>query len=553
MSIFYNNFSFDPLSSNLTASASFRYDDSDRIIVAVVWRFRVRAIIMPLYDSSLGMGSASAAQRMELIRRRLTEQGKQLTISDYGFGPKLTINPAAGYAADAGEVVTYDIKYGPKPRILEWTPIGSSNASEIVWEIETQMSPCGTQLASEYSGLSALAFALTFSHVARGYTTRTLRGYVEIATTTNNGLATDSADDYRGSLTITPFANGHREQTYDLSMDHTRLDVTIIDREIPSPRAFPAGVTNIEANNRFVTRLPSSRVSNEITATIELAQDQPRTRAWVIFAAIVDDTRAALDNAGTPIQYLNRSLAVDESIFANRISFTLRWETFCSLEEFITSNMMFQELVQFNWNDWHASMTDVQSRRGLADARFIYSQDKLVNLCDPNNVALTTGATPTVPPPSQIDTLRNSLPTPGKSWMYIDPYLKKRTKYRLIPHKSQGAPSVTRTAFDINNPNGTLATINPSGYTRHYSEAPATEYWEWKGIAVRAGYPIPEPDKLTIDGKTLRPVGEHHFLMQKIGEVFSLPVYAAAWNMLYVADETPDGSAAQDETKPVPK
>lgn len=547
MSVTYNGYTFDPKTSNATGSAEFQYDEADRMLVAVVWRFRVKAIITPTYVA--GQGTSTAIHMAE-IRKRLAEPGKKFSIANYGFGPNLIVNAEAGYVPAGGEIVTRDLKFGPKPRVLSWTPIGFGNAAEVEWSIDVIISPCGDALQTAFSGLSAAVFSITFNINSRGWTTRTVSGYLTIAQTydATTGRPADSPDLYRYKIDVTVMANAHREQTYPISADKTRLDWSIVDREIESPNAYPPGVTHIEVTNRFINRIPTSRTQNEITATIELAADQPRTKAIVIFAALVDEIRQPLiDNN---IQFINESLSGEESKFSNRFSFSFRWRTFLALEAFLNSNVMFQNL-DYDWLTWSGSMATIQSSRGLAGAVLEASSDNITNLCNPEDVRVTTGAVPEVPPPADVSTFCNPLPSPGDSWLEFRGYLKDRLEYKTKPHKSLGAPSATRTNFSPGDPNGTLTQINTGGYVRNYAQSPQTQYWQWSGYAVRVGYPIPKPDQTKIGGKDVIPVGEQNFICHKIGEMFCQPVYAAAWNMLFVVDETPDGNAVQEQTKPI--
>ena len=58
------------------------------------------------------------------MRQLLTACGGALDYSNKGFG-SLTIN--------AG--IVRDVAWGPIPEILEWIPIGDSNAAEVTWKV----------------------------------------------------------------------------------------------------------------------------------------------------------------------------------------------------------------------------------------------------------------------------------------------------------------------------------------------------------------------------------------------------------------------------------
>ncbi|MEL7337434.1 MAG: hypothetical protein AAFN70_14670, partial [Planctomycetota bacterium] len=69
--------------------------------------------------------------------------------------------------------------------------------------------------------------------------------------------------------------------------------------------------------------------------------------------------------------------------------------------------------------------------------------------------------------------------------------------------------------------------------------APDMEYL-YEGIAVRAGYPVPNPGVLKIGNVTLEPFGKRRIRNELLGVHFCVPKYRAMWKIRYRVAERPD-------------
>ena len=103
--IYYNGISFGGSSQATLTVASLR-DDADRTTVSNHYTLSVTAV---LYDP------ADTGGQMVAVREKLLATGGELRFTGQGVG-LLTVNSPGGQ---------YDMKWGPKPRIVAWQPIGS--------------------------------------------------------------------------------------------------------------------------------------------------------------------------------------------------------------------------------------------------------------------------------------------------------------------------------------------------------------------------------------------------------------------------------------------
>jgi len=142
-------------------------DDANRTVVYHRYTVNVKGVIADPSGTETEMTAG--------VRALLTKQGQTLVV--WNKGCDLYVNSSSPYG------FINDVCFGPKPRIISWTPIGASRAAEIEWECEACIAYC---LAPKYySGVMAFNYTVTYSLDYRGLTTRNIAGYFEIAMTRN--------------------------------------------------------------------------------------------------------------------------------------------------------------------------------------------------------------------------------------------------------------------------------------------------------------------------------------------------------------------------------
>ncbi len=555
--ISYNDYEFDDKFTNMSCSINVEYDTSERVDVARKIQIHVRSIITPKHFPEEGI---STALHVAEIRDKLSVPGKTLIIDDIGFGPRLEINPPEQSSEPEPDVdKTYDIAYGPKPRVIKFVPLGAENAAEIEWQIDAIISPC----QDSWSGVKEFSFSENFSINEKGFTTRTVTGQMTMSANSVEFGKFIDVENYRHKISVPLRENYRRSREYNVSEDKLTLRFKIVDKEIESPNAYPPGVVDIDAKMRTNSRLLSSSLDTantivDLTATIELAQNQPRARAYLIFNAILDEKiNAILVHAPTVGIEANKAVmfqqfSTDEELFGNTLSFSIRFIAYLRLKDFAASGVLAQKMGD-DWFAWYASMTNVHNRRGLAGMYRFSTGELPVNLCEyytDEKLSISYYSRPTIPPPSPVlFALCNQTPTPEQSWVEFEAYLKFVVLHENELHEELGSITLNRQQFNVANPSGSISHPAANELKKVVSSGSEKMFLIWSGKAMRGGYPIPQPDLTHINGVELIPTSAHDFVSRKIGELFCVNTYVAAWNMVYRVLEYP-GDTMMEATLP---
>ena len=528
--ISYNGYNFNSY-SNISISAVAQDDDAGRTTLYHRWRLRVETTIY----AGEGETGGQAGIHFRRIRDRLSKKGQALTIYHQGFDDGL-------FEVNVNDTGARDVTFGPHPRVITWEPEGHENAVKVVWECEFCISAC-----NRWKGIMSVNYGISTRIDHAGYTTRTVSGYLEIAMTRKADKSLpDTADAYRDDIVLGRLPNFHREHTWNLSADKRRAEFTIVDSQIQSPNEYPPGVISIEGSHGIGwTRKQSATLPQSIRVQIELAQGQPRSKAWEIFRAIVSRRLTFIGRSNAFLE----NLYVDESLFGNSFSFSINYRTFTdpnkSLAVLFSTSGLGTALNLGTWENWKSSIESLQSHRGQANLAHKPEDDQIVDLCsdgyapnepDSARVLFTLDRTP-------APSLTNKKPSPGKSylryetWMQTDEEVPTTIQISIAPDDLDSAGN----KFDPKNPEATLGSkVSGPEVLRFVETQSGRIEVVWKGYAERVGYPIPRPDKLEIGGVTLRRVGKARFMQKFLGNQLGQPVYAAAWNQRYVVSKRPE-------------
>lgn len=518
----YNNYDFGPL-TEIDVKTEPVYDEADRSVMYVRHSITAKGIVAA--DGT----HADQDSHMEAIRQKLTKPGQPLELSAKGFGPGISVNQVDG---------PQDVDFGPKPRMLSWIPVGHTESAEVVWQCDVHLPECTYGYTT---GVAGLNYSISYTINQRGFTTRTITGHLLIAMTRKGTGIPDTADAYRSEIEVPHLKNFHRTQDYQLSQDKRRLDFVVIDTEIESPNAWPAGVTEISGTcETGVNPFSSVRIDNLLRLEVELAHDQPRVRAWDIFRHIL---LAKLNAYPSGTQWIIESVRVQEELFSNKLSFTSQWRVVApdgnSPLNFALSNGGMFSALDFNWDDWIASMTGAASQRGYADLAHNKADEKLIDLCNPASPNYTNGNTLVIQsPPGDYNGLCNPLPSPEKSYVHFEAELTKEHEYRPLVQTTLGNVTVSKSPLNPNNPDATLNPIDLSAVETIVSEAAPGMMFRWSGYVERIGYPIPEFDIADMAGVYLIKL-EDKVVRKNKGDAFCRPLYAMAFNYLYQVKTQP--------------
>ena len=535
----YNGYTFGPM-THVDVSGEFVYDDAARAVLYTKYTVTANAVIA--HDSN----HSTQDDHLEAIRQKLSKPGREFKLEDKGFGPAIHVN--------AGTIgIPRDVNFGPKPKILTWTPIGNTEACQVTWQCEVCVPECDDGATA---GLESINYSVRYSVDAKGFTTRTITGHLTIAITRKLGDYTaipDTADAYRDRIAFVQPVNFQRTtQEFNLSADKKRLDFTITDAEIQSPNGWPAGVTSINGSHKTrINRHSRARVDNTITVDIELAQNQPRLYAWSIFRYIWQMRVAPAIAAGKTVMF--EFLDVDEQLFSNRIVFSAGWRVMIGdIQGIITSSGLFGSL-NIGWGDWFTSMDAITGPtaegRGLAQMSHDEAEDQLVDLCNPLTTNYIDNATEVVvPAPSTPFNICNARPTAAKSWVHFQATLSQENSTEPLFQTTLGNVTVDSLEFDPTEPTAKLNNIDTTDIETVLASASPSMRWRWTGYVQRIGYPIPNMDILTIGGVTLEKVDDINIRKHE-GEIFCQNVYSMAWDYLYRVVSAPASIADTDSQK----
>ena len=389
----YNGYDFNSY-SDISISAVAQDDDSGRTTLYHRWKLRVETTIYAGDDETGGQ----AGIHFRRIRDRLSKKGQALTIYHRGFDNGL-------FQVNVNDTGARDVTFGPHPRVITWEPDGHENAVKVVWECEFCISAC-----NRWQGIMSVNYGISTRIDHAGYTTRTVHGYLEIAMTRKADKSLpDTADAYREDIILGRIPNFQREHTWNLSTDKRRADFTIVDTQIRSPNAYPPGVVSIQGNHSIGwSRRQAAILPQTIRAQIELAQGQPRSRAWEIFKAIL---ARRLTFIGTATVFLE-NLYVDESLFGDSFSFSINYRTFVKPNKSILNALagLGTSLNLGSWEAWKVSIESLQSHRGQANLKHKPEDDQIIDLCSteygPNEP--DTARVPYTPGPTPAQSLSNA-------------------------------------------------------------------------------------------------------------------------------------------------
>lgn len=528
----YNGYQFNQY-SNISINAQMQDDDSGRTTLYHRHHVRVETTIYAEGNDQPGQ----AGQHFRRIRDRLTKKGQGLVIHHEGFeanGFEVNTRTNAG---------PRDVTFGPHPKVVTWDPVGHENAVEVVWECEFCLSTC-----NRWTGIMALNYGISTRIDSAGYTTRTVSGYLEIAMTRVGRQIPDTADAYREAVIIDRLPNFQREHTWNLSLDKRRADFTIVDTEIRSPNAFPYGVINIQGshNVNWARRQPST-LPQTIQVMIELASDQPRSRAWEIFKAIVEARLIFVQSETIMLDNLN----VEESLFSNSFAFSINYRfltepikpLLTAFAGLFSATGIGSPVRVGNWNSWGASVGNLQSHRGRASLRHLAANDQIIDLCSSSFLNGITGtpSLPTYTPPSRNNPLSNVKPkSPRKSYIRFESWVETVEETPTVCQVAVGEDDLSRKDFSPDSARLEFGTAQSQESVTRFIETQAGRIEIiWSGYAERMGYPIPRPDRLVLYGENgekyvLTRVGRAKFKTECKPDVLGQPVYYAAWKQRYV-------------------
>jgi hypothetical protein len=556
----YNGFTFDG-TSQVKVNIEYVEDEAERTVILQKHTLTVRAIVATVANST-------ADSQLANIRLRLSQQGQELIFINRGFGVDLIVNPVAPGGWD-----TYrnDVRWGPKPKILHWEAVGSNNAVEIEWQVETCISLCDGSTPP----LLALNYLASYSIDARGLTTRTISGYYEVAQTRSGRTIPISSDAYRSIIAVNlpilapiPSSNWtwegvgfQRSTNWTTSLNKSREDFVIVDKQIPSNHAFPDYAVNARGRHRAQFKRPRKNSGglwnrHTISMELELAEGINPAVSVLIFSNIVNTRLLAAnkDKNGAALQRtMFEEFTIEEDVFGRVSAFHIEYRVLGgpdALRTFVDTSGMWKPLGTL-WSSWATSMASTFAPYGSTGIKTLAANDSITDLCGLGttsplaNEAVNTVAQPTFPNVAQLDAIypRNIAPRSDVSFKdyqnAIYPYSNSPTVRQSIlqaptadvtANATGGAPSaITQFAMAAVN---TTADILQMGGARRMGALIV-------GYAERYAYPVQRPSFSKIGTMDGAKEVDATFSNRIVGNALGIPLYRGEWAIRYDLPNSP--------------
>lgn len=488
---------------------------------------------------------------MSSIKSKLSRQGKSFILANAGFGTNFTVNYAGG---------RWDVKFGPKPKILSWSPAGGNLSADIEWQVEFCLSPCGT--TAPLPGVMAFNYEVQYDVDEAGDQIRTITGYYEIAQTRNDsdGIS-QTADAFANQLIPDTIAGFHRTRSRNLSLDKSRMDFTVTDTQIKSRNAYPPGVINVEAKHRVMwTRERSAmQLTNLITFSAEVANGHSPKLIYQYFQTLVAQRITRLVRAKqTPIF---TGLDIEEDIFGRGVGFAARYRVLCSLKDLdkqsaknnfinlITNSGLFDP-TGTDWDAWKKSLENIRTYNGTAKLTTGPQDDAIIDLCHQTPIPLSQKPYlySVKNDTNRTDLIRNPYPDPVNSWLDYKDSIESDTdkpaysQSIVQPDTDVTIPDQPEATNEMTEPPASAAAssgsgvsagediIDKSGNKRHTIV--------YSGSAQRAGYAIPRPSLNAAVGPQLTEY-KSYVRIWKSGTYFGVPIWNAKWKIIYLLPKGP--------------
>lgn len=432
--ISYNGVDFDAYLEGARApvEARFVFDRPGRTVSNVQYTIDVEGVISH---------AVTTDQDLETLRRRLAQPAGELRFDFRGFGStSLHVNPPGGGGIR-------DCNWGPKPEVLNWTPLGVPRAAKFRFRCVTNIPECvGGEPRTKYKFHlmeSVYRYHVAIDHL--GLTTLTITGHAVIPQTRDRVDArtlTDCADRYLEQI-LPPCPPGFQRQSQSHTVDESKnqIDYSVTYKEQPTLQPLPAGVLDCQAS--FDVQSDSMGFASwtaTIAASYTLEKGAPKAAAWGHFFALYAQRVAWAKAQIAPGERL--------SVIALKFSFgepnlygpealkaSISYRIVCPLARILNMSGMWLP-VPGNYNAWKASLANVGFHpRGYAKLRLRPEDDLLVNLCldDPPR-RLLMGAPPPLPAGVPLAMPASDV-APESSWLAYQMHVAIECDDGTIEHK----------------------------------------------------------------------------------------------------------------------
>ncbi len=533
----YNGFTFDG-SAKITVETTIVRDEADRTPIYSRHQINVQAVV-----TSDAAPTGDTDEQLEDIRCKLTKDGEKLVFIDKGFGQDIKVN--------MGKM--WDVKFGPKPLMLGWRPIGSSQTVAVNWQVVTHIPDCcGDQ---RFQGVMAINYEVDYKYDERGDLARTISGYIEIAMTRRGEKIPDNADLYRRQFQPPVILGFKRTQDWRLSKDKRRISFSINDTQIASPNPYPTSIVKVSGKHRvrWAYKGPATIAGfvNTLNVTAERRRGVSAAKPWAEFLKILFSRRNYQDTLG--MRTMLKELEVEEDLYGWPASFRASWWTLNVLNGVAALNKIalnditikagLWRPLSLDWSEWAISMGNTMyNAYGNTGIHYGAQNDVIIDLCTPAKATLKPRQTGQYPPQGDfLQSITNPKPPPAISWLKFNSALTIGKNNPVAQHGILQDPVTDNAGDNIVNPqpfsggqgHGAFAdeddVIQEGG-------VPKNSVW-FHGNALRFGHTIPRPKIIQVGGQKAIEK-KAIFTNQVLGVFFGQPLYSASWLVQYIVKNT---------------
>ena len=280
---------------------------------------------------TLSAGQATIDDTMVQLRKLLQQDAGQLDYQGRGLGA-VTINPVGGDPNQG----SFDLQWGPKPKILHFQPLGQGRSAMVQWQVEfciPEIVPSSTRTISTFAGGAAFTPVVQFNEETAvrydedGFSHLTIKGTLEIPltrpqatirtmTTTVDDFRAQFLDNIRGILenvNLTKFRVTDR--SFNVSRDKRVMEWSFVLDELPY-MAPPMYCTNARGEFTFrpvknVLGIGAVQWYCSLQCTYTVMMGQPRRVAWWAFLLMLK-ARMEMSKLGVAVDALDRQAAAQQ-------------------------------------------------------------------------------------------------------------------------------------------------------------------------------------------------------------------------------------------------
>jgi hypothetical protein len=521
----YNGFHFPPtLHSQITVVPEYNESGTSLkyLTVAISVEFIATDPAAGIDEYSENDEEAKAAGMntfMSSLIKRLSYPCQELKFSARGFGD-FEINTSGGIK---------DVDFGPKPQVIEWEPLGGSQAARVQWLCTTRIPHDLTNAAA--GKLISFEYGVQWGIDSAGFMFRSIEGQAEVPLTRaalpGNQHSShifpfplkEFKDIQDKILKAWPQPNDARRQFFwRWDKSHKKFTFKIEDVEIRSDSPYLPGIVDIDLTQNVTSSMEDGAFLKwriVYTGRIEVAAGNQFTKkigvsdskkiAWIWLGKILQEKRKLFEETvksnaatkpqpgndgrgvlGTVYDYLKDFsggdnlgtliypvyVSITDSMYSNQIQFTIGYVGMVTTDLLSQSLGLFEPVThdQLNPSAWVKYLEDTDTYKNSEGMWVPGKQEMIVDLC--HTVTSSPGDKPTevkkkAKKKDNDPIFYVSSPEKGKDWKwYENDFIFYDESMNVIGKKLHDQPTTTTETFPTTNPKTPLdGNVNAQGIT----------------------------------------------------------------------------------------